>query len=755
MLVRRPLTVPVMLLTLAAAAPARAQSATGTGNDAGVTVGQVSQQRPGSPARPPGRRRATERAGSQPALVTADQIVHDRDLNTVTASGHVEVDQGGRFLLADNLSYNLKQDVIIATGNVSLTDTDGTVTFADYFELTGDMKTSVTQAIRVLEIDDSRIAGARGRRVVGDRSVFQKALYTACRPCAKDPSQPPVWVLKAERVTDDEVEHIIKYNDAWLEFEGIPVVYSPYFQHADPTVKRESGLLPPGVLSNRVIGSGVRTSYFQVIDPYQDITLSPMITSSNYDMLAVTHRWRGEEGESKTVASVTSEPVGGRNGGGTIGWHVDAYSLYDISDTWRAGYQIQRASDQNYLESFGYHPSLPYLTTRPYLEGFDETNYAAIEGYSFQSLVTQTPPAGAPLTPKIPVVFPLATYSYVGRPGDRGGYWTFDSQAAVISREEGTDSRRINTQTSWHLPYVAADGEVYHLTASVRGDGYNSNDLTPQSTKMVNAERALPSVTLDWRYPFTKLGDHSSQTISPIVVATASPYGGNSNKIPNEDSLDFELDDSNIFKPNPGAGYDRILSVPRVAYGVEYSVVNRGVGATNMLLAQSYQVHNESVFPQGSGLDHHLSDIVGRVNFTPSGNFSIQDDFRLDEDKFTLRRNEITSNFGPRPLNLQTSYVFYDRLSPNSPFLSREQIIGTLVTQMTHYWSTQVYRTQNLGVGAGPLQTGMRVVYEDECLQVVSDAGSNHTTSKVFSVGHYLMLRIVLKTLGQFPVDVF
>ena len=72
-----------------------------------------------------------QRRTEQPALVTADQIIYDRDLDTVTASGHVEIDQGGRILLADAVSYNVKQDVIIATGNVSVTEVDGEVHFAD------------------------------------------------------------------------------------------------------------------------------------------------------------------------------------------------------------------------------------------------------------------------------------------------------------------------------------------------------------------------------------------------------------------------------------------------------------------------------------------------------------------------------------------------------------------------------------------------------------------------------------------------
>ena len=224
---------------------------------------------------------------------------------------------------------------------------------------------------------------------------------------------------------------------------------------------------------------------------------------------------------------------------------------------------------------------------------------------------------------------------------------------------------------------------------------------------------------------------------------------------PNEDSLDFELDDTNIFKSNPGTGYDRILTGPRVAYGAEYTIVNRGSASADILLGQMYQAHPQTVFPLGSGLDKHLSDIVGRTNVSPSGNFSVQYDFRLDREDLTLRRSEFATSIGPRPLNLQTSYVFYDKLNPASPFDSREQLSTTLTAQMSHFWSTQLYQIENLGVGAGPLQTGIRLTYEDECFLVTADAGDRKTTLKTFSAGHYLMFRVYFKTLAQLPVDVF
>jgi LPS-assembly protein len=508
-------------------------------------------------------------------------------------------------------------------------------------------------------------------------------------------------------------------------------------------------------VDNQVFGTGVKANYFQIIDNNQDLLLSPMISQTDYDFMSATYRLRTMDGETKATASIASEPNGGTGTTSTVGWHVDAHGLFDIDDSWRAGYQVQRASDANYLQIFGYHPPLPYLETRPYVENFSERNYGVIEAYSFQSLSTASLPAGAAPIIDDPIVFPQVSYSYMGQPDSQGGYWTFDTRSAVLTRLKGTDTRRVDTVTAWRLPITSDDGQVYNLTTSVEADAYNSDNLTTGNSKMVNAGRGVPAVSLDWRFPLTSIGEHSTQIFQPIVMATASPYGGNTSKIPNEDSLDFELDSTNIFKPNPSNGYDRILTGPRVAYGAEYSVTNRGSPAADLLVAQSYRIHDEAVFDQGSGFDNHLSDVVGRANISPSSVVSFQYDFRLQETDLMPRRSEVSMNLGPHPMNLQASYVFYDKLTSTSVFGQREQVSGTLTNQFSHYWQTQLYTTQNVGENAGPLQTGFRVTYEDECAQVVVDAGSSHTTLKTFSAGHYFNLRIVLKTIGQIPVDVF
>ena len=601
----------------------------------------------------------------QPALVTADQMVFDRDLNLVTARGHVEVDQGSQVLKADALSYNLKQDVIIATGHVSFTETTGDINFADYMEVTGDMKQATARSIRVLMFDDSRLAGNFARRTDGTLTVLDRAVYTACKPCLEDPSKPPVWDIKADRVIHDEESHLVEYENAWLEIDGIPVAYTPYLSHADPTIKRVSGWLPPSVLNNNILGTGVRTPYFDVIDDNQDVTLTPMLTTNDDALLGVAYRFKDTYGEVKAIGSITELQAPNYTGHGTIGWHIDSNALFDLDENWRAGAQIQRASDINYLPTLGINNPVPYLTVRPYVENFTYSNYFAVEAYSFQTLTSTPLPTGAAVE-KDPVVLPMVTYSYVGDTDPLGGYLTFDTHSAAIGRLTGTNDRQVNTQTSWHLPITTDDGQLFRFTSTLRADAYNSDHVTADIAGTQNATRFIPDVAVDWRYPFTSIGEHSSQTITPIVMVAASPNTGNSAKIPNNDSLDFELDDVNIFSPTPSSGYDRLVTGPRVAYGFQYNIVNRGGEAADFVLGQSYQLDRQTELPVGTGLSDNFSDIVGRADISPSQNFILQYRFRLDHDNLELRRSEVSASLGPRPLNLNIGYTFYDKLSPTS-----------------------------------------------------------------------------------------
>ena len=78
-----------------------------------------------------------------PLLFSADEVTRDGDLGVIKAAGNVEISQGERVLLADNVSYNLEDNIVTASGNISLLEPSGDVLFANYMELSGDLKDGV------------------------------------------------------------------------------------------------------------------------------------------------------------------------------------------------------------------------------------------------------------------------------------------------------------------------------------------------------------------------------------------------------------------------------------------------------------------------------------------------------------------------------------------------------------------------------------------------------------------------------------
>ena len=87
----------------------------------------------------------------------------------------------------------------------------------------------------------------------------------------------------------------------------------------------------------------------------------------------------------------------------------------------------------------------------------------------------------------------------------------------------------------------------------------------PAADDEATTARFFPQVGLNWRYPFARAGEDSSQIIEPVVNIVAGPNGGNPDEIPNEDSQAFEYDGTNIFDFNRFGGTDRVTSGARAS----------------------------------------------------------------------------------------------------------------------------------------------------------------------------------------------
>ncbi len=714
-----------------------------------------------------------------PFLLKADEISFDRTRGIIVAKGNVEISHGERVLLADTASYDHKTDTATATGNVSLLEPTGEVIFAEYAEFTSDLKDVFVKSIRMLLADGSRFAANGGKRIGGVITEMRKVVYSPCELCKKDPTRAPIWQIKAVRVIHDQTTKDVKYRDATLEFFGVPVLYLPFFSHPDPTVKRRTGFLTPVYGNSSDLGVIVQAPFYIDIAPDKDATLTPIYTSKEGPVIAAEYRQRLVDGRFEFSGSFTEANRQDRTGPGAtreekVRGHIRGQGRFDLDESWRAGFDVDRSSDDTYLRRYGFGGPQQALTTRGFVEGFWGRDYATLSTLAFQGLREIEDRDQAPFG-EVDFVAPFAQYNYVGRPDRWGGRFSLDASILSLYRDDGadtkdkgtpfettaqtdgTDSRRISLKTGWRRPYTTAIGDVYTLSATLQTDLYSVDDLVdpdpnvPAGTTLSGVTgRVFPQLMLDWRYPLVRQDRKVTQLIEPVAAIVVSPEGSNPVKIPNEDSQDLKFDDTNLFSANRFTGVDRVESGQRVAYGLKWGLYGVDGATATAFLGQSYRLQEESEFAGGPGLEDNLSDIVGKLRLTPSSLLDFLYRFRFDADELNANRIEVGLVAGPPKLRLSLDYFFLNQ-EPDAgteEFGDREEVSGRLEVGLGRYWRASANARQDLK-GFGLLSAGLGVTYEDECFILTAALERSRTRDRDLEPKTTVFFRIALKHLGD------
>lgn len=715
-----------------------------------------------APARAPAQQ-LQQFDASQEAILTADEISYDNELGVAVARGNVEVVQGERTLLADTVTYNQRTNAVVASGNVSLIEPSGEVMFADYMELSDGMKEGVIRDIRILLTDNSRLAANGARRTGGNRTEMSKGVFSACKPCEEDPARAPIWQLKARRVVHDEKEQVIRYNDARMEMFGLPIAYTPYFQHPDPTVKRQSGFLMPSHVISSDLGFMSGVPYFWAIDKDKDVTLLPMYSTKKGPLGRMDYRQAFPTGVLRVDGAIartdrgidqlftTTDPSTTIKD--EVRGHVFGRGRWDVDDTWRTGFDVQRVSDRTYLSLYKitnndlYNPNNQTLVTNAYVEGFMGRSYAAANGYAFQGL--RSFDTGR-TTPFVPVFW---DYNYVSEATAHGGRFNLDANTMVLGRTDGADSRRLSVAGGYQVPYVSPIGEVYRFSASVQGDVYSSHDVQdpgrPQEIHDGVTGRLFPQLGVQWSLPFVRQGEEYRQLIEPVLGGFASPNGRNPAAISNEDSIDIEFDDTRLWSPNRFTGIDRVDSGVRGIYGMKTGLYHVSGSYATAFFGQSYNVRQNEQFTEGSGLAGHRSDYVARVEMSPHPWFDVITRFRLNKDDFGIERNETVAVVGPPILQLQGSYI----RAPSSQFSNGrvQQAQAYLSSKVDENWTVHIMGLRDLNEGndLGWINYGAGALYQDDCFTFDVRWIRTFTANQEVSAGDTIYFKLSFRLLGD------
>lgn len=699
---------------------------------------------------------------NKPVDIRADNLVHDEKKQIIAAQGDVELIQSGRILRADEIIYSLKEDRVIARGNVVLNEENGDVHFAERLVLSNKMQDGFVSGLRTVLADGSRFTANTGKRTGGMKIVMNDASYTPCEVCESDPASKPVWQITADKVTYDEEEHRISYNDAKFELFGVPVMWTPYFSHPDGQIKQKSGFLPPEFGYDSELGAVVQSRYYWGIAPHKDATFGAMLMTGEFPVLLGDYRHRWADASVEVGGSITNSERKDSIAGKEIvqdketRGHFYSEGLWNINKRWRTGFDFILTSDDQYLRQYDFS-SEDVLENEVYVERFSGRNYASGRLLAYQDVRVREEKVEDQ-----PNILPEITASFYGKPdGVFGGRWHVDTSFLGLHREgKEQDVNRGILKADWERSLVSDTGLVTSVMVMGRGDLYNVHDRNEARAPAVNTEssvtesRTFAQAHVVSSYPLAKNIGGSQVLIEPKVSMTAAPKIGIDSDIPNEDSQDAQIDANNLFNPNKFPGDDKIEDGSRVTYGMKTGVYGYENSHADFFVGQSYRFDEDNnPFPKGSGLSRKKSDIVGQMSVRYKEKLGGNYRFQTGSEQFTSQRHEVDTYANWRRLDLKGRYLFARSLEGTDIDESREQMQAWASYSLNDNWRIRGMALQDLGTDPGLRKAEMGFDYTGQCVGFSATYLRELTREASGDSGTEVFFRVSLKNLGEFKAS--
>ncbi len=775
---------------------------------------------PAAPAKPPA---ADDGLGDTGYYLESDLLIRDDANQKMIARGDVEARYQGRTLRADEVVYDTKSEVVTAHGHVTLINADGTAQFADDMTMDKDLKAGFARGFSARLDKNIKIAADTAVRRNEQITELNQAIYTPCEVCAEKPK--PTWSIQADKVVQDKNRHMVYYHGATIRMWGAPLLYLPVFWHPDPQTQRSSGFLTPKLGVSKRRGLAYTQPYLYVISPSQDVVVTPQFNTKVNPFLSATYRKRFYSGAVEVRGGATYDKDfdnhGNRFGEATAKSYILAKGLFDVDEKWKWGFTAERASQALIFDDYDVNDVYQTrgqftgddhrLISQIYATRQDKRSYFSASMVSVQGL--RVVGALDPVTGlankfensgAFPLIGPLVEGRWEPESHILGGRLRVQGSGVILTRSEsqfgeapynyadykgqdGVDSTRGTIQGDWRASVVIGPGVRIEPFAQARGDAYRVKDVFLGTTATalgdptgINYSRGLGVAGVDLSMPFFKpLKGGGSIVLEPLLqVAT----GSDSSRVPivvarntvttsgvpvtstyfNEDSTNFELDETNLFDVNKSPGFDLYEGGTRMNVGGRATVKFADGRGGSVLVGRSLRTKVDPLLPTRAGLDQKNSDWIVAATVTPLRGVTAFTRARFDNDDGKLNRIEagldasVSRGFASvRYLrdNKDTSGFRQENLDFIGDYKIREHWGVTALGRLSYQDALALGRPASESAWSWT-RRDLGVYYKDDCIRVDvvyqnEDRYTQTSSGLKLKSDESVVLRLTLATLGD------
>lgn len=740
-------------------------------------------------------------------LLEADSLIYDQDSNSVTAAGGVQIEYGGNRLVADRVTYNRQTQRLMASGNVHIVERTGNNIYTDEIDITDDFRDGFVNQLQIETVDKTYFAAESADRRDGTLTTFNNGVYTACAPCEDRPDKAPIWRIKSRKIIWNGTEKVVRFERASFELFGLPIASIPYFEMADPTIKRKSGFLFPTIGYNSDLGASLSVPYYFALSPTYDLTVTGTGYSKQGFLTEAEWRQRLDNGAySLKIAGIHQEDplefdydtADRGSPGNPNDWRgmVGSKGEFNLNPRWTFGWDVLYQSDKNFSNRYdiaGFNEGVK--RSEVYLEGMGDRNYFDLRFMKFQVQEELRDGYEDARNEKQPWVLPSFDYSYVAERPILGGELNIDVNSRTINRErldrslddtlfptsvfavrgaENTSSRT-TTEAEWRRAFISPGGLVITPIMHVQGEAAWNNISSASEAQIaqmalnqgveseVRAQyfRAMATAGLDVRWPIMFSSTSATHVLEPVAQIFARPDERYATRlgILNEDAQSLVFDANSLFERDKFAGYDRMEGGTRANLGFRYVGTMANGWTTHAIAGQSYQLAGLNSYSAPdlvnvgafSGLETRRSDFVALAGLRTNNGFAGSISGRFDEKSLDVRRFETRAAFTSTPLSLKAKYAFIEKQPLYGFAKDRHEITLGASKRIQEFW--RVYGSGTYDLNSDLMVTNaFGIGYDDECFSFALTYQENRSyisgtteVEKTQSIGFNLSFR----TLGD------
>jgi len=613
-------------------------------------------------------RAMAESEQESPAFVDADHLTGKKD-NQIEATGNAILRKRGQSIRADRLLYFQQTQDLDAQGSVVL-EQDGNTMSGPHLKLNLDTDIgTMEQPVFYLVENDGR--GSADMLHIHDKQHYtlDNAIYTTC------PADNQDWLLKMHGLEIDRDRQIGTAHHAWVEFMGVPILYSPWMDFP-LNDQRKSGFLSPIFGSTTKGGKEFTLPYYWNIAPNRDATIAPRVITKrgvllNNEFRYLEPNYAGElhldvmsddklANRSRTHMSMqhTQTITGGLSGYANLNSVLDNEYYRDLANTPDLTSQVNLLQEGGLIYNAGWWD-------------------ASARVQRYQSLI---PNSWA--YKRLPQLTLNARQQYAEASA------MFAGEYVDFAHPTQENAQRLVLNPSVSYPLVS--DPAFYLTPKVALHSTYYAMGANSARAYSSSSRTLPLYSVDGGMAFERdlnlFGGDYLHTLEPRAFYVYVPYKDQS-MLPNFDTGQAGFDFTQMFSENRFYGNDRVGDANHITLALTSRLLEQenGVERLKLMVGERFSFKTPQVNFVTPTTTTNKSDILLAASGQVTNALSFDSEFQYDPNQAHSQRYNIATRYRPE---LGKSLDFGYRFARNTlrqidvsgqwPLFSRWRAVGRL-----------------------------------------------------------------------------